>query len=260
MSDGSHDVLDLAFTLAIGLSLAFLHVWSPYVHPAGYVDSRYWLPFADGISITYIFLRLLPEITHLAEQELNPDEPYVLSFSGWLEGLSAWGEQNPFLPLLVGFTLFYGLERGIERPEHHGSSADAERPVHFWVHMVGMSLYKILLGYLMGQITSVYGLLIFTFAIMMHFLVIDFHLVEMHRSAYHRIGRWILTGAFLFGWFLSTQVTIAPAVLAMLVSFVAGGAVLLIIQDEFSERFDNSYAAFVIAVILYSPLLLVYQD
>jgi fructose-specific phosphotransferase system IIC component len=95
---------------------------------------------------------------------------------------------------------------------------------------------------------------------MMHFLVIDFHLLEMHRSAYHRIGRWILTGAFLVGWILSTQVTIAPAVLGMLVSFVAGGAVLLIIQDEFAERFDNSYAAFVIAVILYGSLLLVYQD
>ena len=52
--DGSHDVLDLFITLAIGLSLAFLHVWSPYVHPGSYIDSRYWLPFAEGISITYI--------------------------------------------------------------------------------------------------------------------------------------------------------------------------------------------------------------
>jgi hypothetical protein len=262
MSDGSHEVLDLFLTLAIGLSLAFLHVWSPYVHPGTYLDSRYWLPFADGISITYIFLQLLPEITHLAEEELHPDEPYVLRFSGWLEALSEWGQQNPFLPLLVGFTLFYGLERGIERPvDHdHGSGDEAERPVHFWVHMVGMSLYKILLGYLMGQIGSVSGLLIFTFAIMMHFLVIDFHLLQMHRSAYHRIGRWILTGAFLIGWILSTQVEIAPAVLAMLISFVAGGAVLMIIQDEFSESNDNSYAAFLIAVLLYGALLLVYQE
>ncbi len=258
MSDGSHDVLDLFITLAIGLSLAFLHVWSPYVHPGSYIDSRYWLPFADGISITYIFLQLLPEITHLADDELRLDEPYVLRFGEWLEPLSAWGEQNPFLPLLLGFTLFYGLERGIERPVDHGARDGAERPVHFWVHMVGMSLYKVLLGYLMGQITSLSGLLFFAFAIMMHFLVIDFHLLEMHRSAYHRIGRWILTGAFLVGWILSTQVEIAPPVLAMLVSFVAGGAVLLIIQDEFSESHDNSYAAFLIAVLLYGSLLLVF--
>lgn len=45
--------------------------------------------------------------------------------------------------------------------------------------------------------------------------------------------------------------------LAMLVSFVAGGAVLMIIQDEFSESKDNSYAAFLIAVLVYGPLLLV---
>jgi len=252
-------VLDLSITLAIGLSLAFLHVWSPYVHPGSYIDSRYWLPFADGISITYIFLQLLPEITHLADEELHLDEPYVLRFGGALEPLSAWGEQNPFLPLLLGFTFFYGLERGFERPDdHHGSSDGAGRPVHFWVHMVGLSLYKVLLAYLMGQITSVSGLLIFAFAIMMHFLVIDFHLLEMHRSAYHRIGRWILSGAFLVGWVLSTQVEIAPAVLAVLLSFVAGGAVLMITQDEFSESSDNSYAAFLVAVLLYGSLLLVF--
>jgi hypothetical protein len=258
MSDGSYDVLDLFLTLAIGLALAFLHVWSPYVHPGRYISSRYWLPFADGISITYIFLQLLPEIAHLADEELHPDEPYVLRFPGSLEAISAWGQQHPFLPLLLGFTFFYGLERGFERPVDHRGSSDGEgRPVRFWVHMVGLSLYKILLGYLMGQITSVSGLLIFAFAIMMHFLVIDFHLLEMHRSAYHRIGRWILTGAFLLGWILSTQVEIAPPVLAMLVSFVAGGAVLMIIQDEFSESKDNSYAAFLIAVLVYGSLLLV---
>jgi hypothetical protein len=256
--DGSHEVLNLSVTLAIGLPLAFLHVWSPYVHPDTYINARYWRPFADGISITYIFLQLLPEITHLAEEELHPDERYVLAFPGWLEALSAWGEQNPYLPLLVGFTLFYGLERGLERPVDHGSSDGAERPVHFWVHMLGMSLYKILLGYLMAQITSMSGLLIFAFAILMHFLVIDFHLVEMHRSAYHRIGRWILSGAFLVGWILGTQVQIDPSALAMLVSFVAGGAVLMIIQDEFSESHDSSFAAFLIAVSLYGSLLLVF--
>jgi hypothetical protein len=89
MGDGSRDVLDLLFALAIGLPLAFLHVWSPYVHPGTYIDSRYWLPFADGISITYIFLHLLPEITHLADGELHPDGRYVLRFSGWLDALSA---------------------------------------------------------------------------------------------------------------------------------------------------------------------------
>jgi hypothetical protein len=251
-------VLNLSVTLAIGLPLAFLHVWSPRVHPGRYIDSRYWLPFADGISITYIFLQLLPEITHLAAEDLHSDRTYVLTFSGWSEALSTWGEQNPFLPLLLGFTLFYGLERGFERPVDHGSSHGVERPVHFWVHMLGMSLYKILLGYLMGQITSVSGLISFAFAMTMHFLVIDFHLLEMHRSAYHRVGRWILSGVFLVGWILSTQVEIAPAVLAMLVSFVAGGAVLMIIQDEFSERSDNSYAAFLLAVLLYGSLLLVF--
>ena len=147
---------------------------------------------------------------------VGSDGKYVLRLPESLQAVADWGEQNPFLPLLLGFTLFYGLERGFERPVDHGSSHGAERPVHFWVHMLGMSLYKILLGYLMGQVTSVSGLISFAFAMTMHFLVIDFHLLEMHRSAYHRIGRWILTGAFLVGWILSTQVEIATAVLAML--------------------------------------------
>ena len=39
---------------------------------------------------------------------------------------------------------------------------------------------------------------------------------------------------------------------------LAGGAVLMVIQDEFAESMDNSYAAFLIAVLLYGPLRLAF--
>jgi hypothetical protein len=76
--------------------------------------------------------------------------------------------------------------------------------------MVGLSLYKILLGYLLGQMGNLTGILIFTVAMIMHFLVIDFHLMEMHQRAYQNIGSWALSFSFLIGWAASLIMTIDP--------------------------------------------------
>lgn len=241
-------------TLGPALLLAFLHQWASYLHPSKFIARKYWQAFADGISITYIFLQLLPEISHLASQQTLSDKQYTLQFSGPFASLSGWGEHYPFLPLLIGFTLFYGLEKWMQKASAQVSREEAQ--IHFWVHMLGLAIYKILLGYLLAQMNGWAAIVAFTLAMVMHFLVIDFHLVEMHRSAYQKIGRWILTVSFLIGWVISLFAVIASPVLAMLVSFVAGGAVLLIIQDEFSKEHESSFIAFLSAVVLYGALLL----
>ncbi|MCW8194574.1 hypothetical protein F6455_07225 [Proteobacteria bacterium 005FR1] len=236
--------------LIAALTLAFLHQWAAYVHPGKYIDRRYWLAFADGISITYIFIGLLPEILHQAEASSAPPG------SSFAQLLITSIEQYPFLPLLAGFTVFFGLEKGIGR-KNGFTDQRAEGSVHFWVHMVGVSLYKIILGYLLANMTNVAAIASFAVAMLMHFLVIDFHLVEMHHAAYQRIGRWLLTLSFMAGWILGLLLSISPGILAVMISFVAGGAVLMIIQDEFSEAHGNSYAAFVTAVVVYTALLIV---
>jgi hypothetical protein len=246
----------MLLTFASVLILAFLHRWAVHLHPSRYVEKKYWLSFADGISITYIFLQLLPEISHIASEKAHFDKPLSVQFYEPIKVLSQWGEHHPFLPLLIGFTLFYGLERWIEKPVSRSPEGKSSLAVHFWAHIVGLSFYKVLIGYLLAQISDVKEIIVFTVAMLMHFLAIDFHLVEMHRNAYQRFGRWALAGSLLIGWGSSAVIAVSPAVLAMLISFVSGAAVLMIIQDEFSEANPSSFPTFLTAVTLYSALLL----
>jgi hypothetical protein len=167
-----------------------------------------------------------------------------------------WLEHNPFFPLLIGFTLFYGLEKWIERSSPDLREDQVNLSVHFWAHIVGLALYKVLLGYLLTRTGSWLSLLIFTGAMGLHFLVMDVHLLEMHKRAYTVFGRWVLIAAFTSGWLLGVQVAISPVLLALLMSFVAGSAVLMIIQDEFSDDHPTYFPAFLGSVAVYSLLML----
>ncbi|KFI05525.1 hypothetical protein JN27_20795 [Massilia sp. BSC265] len=66
----------------------------------------------------------------------------------------------------------------------------------------------------------------------------------------------MLIAAFSNGWLRGVQVAIAPGLLALLMSFVAGSAVLMIIQDEFSDDHPTYFPAFLGAVVVYSLLLM----
>ena len=44
----------------------------------------------------------------------------------------------------------------------------------------------------------------------MHFLVVDFRLLEIHEGVYQRLGRWILSAAILAGWAIGMATVIRP--------------------------------------------------
>jgi hypothetical protein len=43
--------------------------------------------------------------------------------------------------------------------------------------------------------------------------------------------------------------------LALMLSFVSGGAILMVIQEEFAERRPASYGGFLLGVVIYSGFL-----
>lgn len=250
------DTVRIAATFAAALFLAFVHHWALYLHLHEGEGRKYWFSLADGVSITYIFLQLLPEIGHFIAAPPTPGErPYVLDLPGG-EPVVGWLEHNPFFPLLIGFTLFYGLEKWIEHSSPDLREDQVNLSVHFWAHIVGLTLYKILLGYLLTRTGGWVSLLVFLGAMGLHFLVMDVHLLEMHKRAYTLFGRWVLIAAFTSGWLLGVLVDITPALLAMLMSFVAGSAVLMIIQDEFSDDHPTYFPAFLGSVAVYSLLMM----
>ncbi len=91
---------------------------------------------------------------------------------------------------------------------------------------------------------------IFVISMAVHFLVVDYRLMEIHKGAYQRVGRWLLTLAILVGWVVGITTVISPMVVTLLLAFLAGGIVLVVLEEEFSREHPSSFAAFVVAVII----------
>lgn len=248
---------NVLLTLAPALLLWFVHIWAPLFRPETLLAHKYWLSFGDGVSLTYIFLQLIPEVTELTHGPVHPTNTgHSRSIAESTEPYLGWLEHYPFLPLLAAVVIFYGLQRLMEQPDQSEAGREAQLPpLRIWIHLAGFLFYKMLIGYILAGMTDAVTVTVFTIAIALHFFVIDFHLVEIHPSVYTHVGRWVLGVAFLVGWSIGVVTAIAPLMLALMLSFVSGGAILMVIQEEFTERRPASYGGFLLGVVIYSGIL-----
>ncbi len=235
-------------TTLIGLSLvsvAFLslvHVLADFLRLKRQIPQKYWLSFADGISISYVFLGLLPKIID-----------GTASFPEHLGGAADILTDSPFLPLLVGLVAFYGMERLVEKPVvASGPNVPHETTgLRVWIHLTSYAFYKAIIGYLIAQMNNPVSIILFVISMAVHFLVVDYRMMEIHKGVYQRIGRWALTVAILAGWALGVTTVISPVLVTLLLSFLAGGIVLVVLEEEFSREHPSSFPAFVAAVAAY---------
>ncbi len=233
-------LIGLSFAAVVFLSL--VHVLADMLRWKHQLPQKYWLSFADGISISYVFLGLLPKIiegTAVIPDSLGPMVTIL--------------KHNPFLPLLVGLVSFYGLERLVENPSiENGSSPSSNTTgLRVWSHLSSYALYKAIIGYLVAKMDDPLLIAIFVLSMAVHFLVVDYRMMEIHKGAYQRIGRWLLTLAIFIGWVVGVTTVIAPFLVTLLLAFVAGGIVLVVLEEEFSREHPSSFPAFLAAVLSY---------
>jgi hypothetical protein len=237
--------IDVWLTLGPAILLTFVHIWAPLIRPEKLLPQTFWLSFADGISITFVVLQLLPEAGHIAghlPEALHPVHDLLSHY--------------PYLPMLVSLVTFYGIEKVMERPATPDQQGGSNlTPLRIWIYMAGYALYKVVVGYLLAKMLSPIAVLVFSVAMAMHFFVVDFHLVNIHRNVFAGIGRWALSAAFLAGWGVGVATKLSPFVVALLMSFVSGGAMMMMIQEEFSEKRPTSFPGFLLGVVMYSALL-----
>lgn len=235
------------FSLSIAsvVFLSVIHVLADMLRWKQHVPQKYLVSFADGISICYVFLGLLPKILTGTANVPDSVGPVAVIL-----------KQSPFLPLLAGLVAFYGLERLVEKPTTGGSSHAASQPteVRLWSHLASYAVYKAIIGYLIVEMEDAVTICIFTISMAVHFLVVDYRMIEIHRDGYRRIGRWVLTAAILAGAAVGTMTVISPIVVTLLLGFVAGGVVLVVLEEEFSREHPTSFVAFFAAIVLYTTL------
>lgn len=236
-------------TAAIAVALALTHLFSGKLRFINVPRSR-WLSGAGGVSVAYVFVHILPE---LSEHQAVLEEAQ--------EGLISYLEHHVYLLALLGLTIFYGLEKmaseSRESQEKAGKGDITAQGV-FWVHIASFAVYNALIGYLLmhREEPDVENLLLYSLAMALHFIVNDFGLRENHKHIYDHIGRWILAAAVIVGWVIGSGTQIGETPIAVLFAFLAGGIVLNVLKEELPEKRESRFWAFGLGVMIYSALLL----
>ncbi|MEP0909539.1 hypothetical protein NDI45_01255 [Leptolyngbya sp. GB1-A1] len=244
----STTLIPLAGLLAIGLAL--VHIFAYRLRFLDITPRSRWLSFGSGVSVAYVFVHILPDLSHF--QTTLPDSvPERLAFL----------EHHVYLMALLGLAMFYGLERvakiSRQRSQEAGNGDVTEAKV-FWLHIVSFGLYNLLIGYLLlhREEPGYASLLLFSFAMALHFVVNDYGLHQHHKKAYVKIGRWILAATVIAGWAIGSHSEVPHAVIALLFSFLAGGIVLNVLKEELPEERDSRFWTFAFGATGYAALLL----
>ncbi|HBB35704.1 MAG TPA: hypothetical protein DDZ80_30840 [Cyanobacteria bacterium UBA8803] len=243
----SPDVRLLSLVLAV--CLAVVHLFSGKLRFLDKIPRSRWLSIASGVSVAYVFIHILPELSKAQE-----------TIQGIVGDGLAFLEHHVYLVALLGIAVFYGLERAAKLSRQRNQKAgrgDSTEARVFWLHICSFALYNALIGYLLlhREEPGIPSLWFFFFAMALHFIVNDNGLREHHKESYDRIGRWILAAAIIMGWAIGQGGEIHQAAIAVLFAFLAGGVILNVLKEELPEERQSRFWAFSLGAAIYAALL-----
>ncbi len=211
-----------------------------------------WLSLAGGISVSYIFLHVLPEFAHY--QEMVAENIQI----SWL----AFAEHHIYGFSLIGLVVFYALERAAKKARTSqrkpGDGKESYDVKVFWIHMISFFFYNMIIGYLLlhREDDSNLGLLYYVVAMAFHFMVTDYGLYDHYRGLYQKKGRWMITAALVVGWGLGIWTEIAERYIGMIFAFLAGGVIMNVLKEELPEERKSNLWAFAAGTFAYGALVL----
>lgn len=223
--------------LAVGL-FVFVHLFAEKIRTVKFSSKARFLSFGGGVAIAYVFLDLLPKLNK-SNAILQESFRNILPFT----------ENHVFIMALLGFLLFFVVDR---------TSAKVGKEKAMWLSLFSYSIFNFLVGYAVVDPNNqeVQPLLIFSFAMALHYFTNDYSLSESHGKSYDRYGKWILTISLISGWFLGLFFTISQTAVALVSAFIGGGVIMNVIRHELPKEFANDLKTFLIATLFYAALLL----
>ncbi|NEO86125.1 MAG: hypothetical protein F6J87_17995 [Spirulina sp. SIO3F2] len=246
-------MMSLGLLLAVGL--AAIHAFASTVTLPRWLPIFRWISFAGGVSIGYVFLEILPELSHAQHEVGELELPLV-----------AYLENHVYILALLGLTVFYGLDilaLHSRKQNQVNQAVDQTEDRIFWIHLSGFAILNIILGYLMQDLKSHGSLLsciLFFVAIALHFFILDYHLREHHKKPYDQIGRWLLTGSIILGAILGQALHLNEAAVAIIWSFLAGSIILNVLKHELPSERESCFSSFLGGTGLYAVLILGVQS
>lgn len=208
------------------------------------------MSLVSGGSIAYVLLHLVPELTHYKEVAEKATLP------GWLEEV----DYITYMAALLGIAVFYGINQLSEKSERENKQEkNLTRPDKsiFALEIGAFALYNGLIGYLLPELSgdNIAAYVIYFIVFSFHFIANNRILHLTHEDLYTKAGRWILALSVLAGWILYQTTHASELTLAFLSSFLTGGIILNILNDELPEEKKSSYSAFLIGLVFIAVLL-----
>ena len=208
---------------------------------------RAGLSLAAGVSVAYVFVKLLPELSEAAESfvEATADR------SPWM------ADYRVHLAAMAGFVVFYGLEHLVARSRR--SQGDL---VAFRLQIGGFAAYVALVSYLLIDGTAQVDMSIALYAVAMglHLLGIDHAMLREHDKPYLRSGRHLLAAAALAGWGIGMLVELPTPIVTLLAGVISGGVIINAMVMELPADREGRFWPFLIGTLIYAAILLLAID
>jgi hypothetical protein len=235
--------------------LSLVHVFVGRLRFLDREEGSAWLSFSGGAAIAYVFVYVLPKL----------GRGQILLGSAAAEyGYLDYLQHHVYLVALAGFTAYFGIALAAERlkevpPDSGATEADAH-PLEF-VHIAGFAAYSLLIGFLVADVPQ-FGVaphLLLTLALLLHFVGSDHALRKRYARLYFRWIRWLLVAAVLTGWTIGVLTTVSAATVALWFSFLAGGVIINVIEEELPAGRHRHFWPFLGGAAVFTALILLIE-
>jgi|WetSurSiteA1Bulk_404760.scaffolds.fasta_scaffold77931_2 hypothetical protein len=210
------------------------------------------LSFGAGVTIAYVFVHLLPELEAAREVLARNEARMSLPFPAL----------RVYLAALAGFMIFYGLEYMIvwnRKPAGSDETDGAESSLRRRVHVGGFLAYVWLAGYLAVRSLEEGStpIALYTVALGLHFLSLDFSLLGEYGPWYDRKIRYAFAVAPLAGWAVGIFLGFGQFFTAALLGFLSGGIIMNAIVAELPKEKEGRFLYFLLGGAFYTALLII---
>ena len=203
---------------------------------------------AAGVSVAYVFVDILPELS--TQNQRLPQAA---------QGDALFAEQRIYLLALLSFVLMYGIDHLVlsRREQRRGSIERGESDATYWLHIAGYTAYSALIGYLLVERVErgYVALSVYVLAMAVHFVVVNHSLSQEHGGIFRRQGHWILAASVLAGWAIGATFTLSDVTFARLFALLAGGVVITSLRSELPDDRRGRFWPFCIAAMVFALIL-----
>ena len=236
--------------LILAIALALVHGFATRLPIFSIIPRFRWTSFAGGVSLSYVFLEIFPELSH-TQEELQHSDILLVKYL----------ENHVYILSLIGLIVFYGLNLLAIRaklPQHSAQKVGHQNSAIFWIQLGAYAMLNAILGYLLQDLSehSLIACILFFITFALHFFTLDDNLREHQTSLYDKQGRWFLVGAIILGAVIGQTAHLSETAILIVWSFLAGSMILNVLKREIPDEKETCFGSFVSGTALFSILIL----